>query len=201
MIPFSITRRIAGCWLPALAALLLTGCASTPMRVYVNPQADMTLYKKIAVVPFANLSGDPYAGARVTRAFTTELVIADRFQLVDPAVLTGELERTGAFPDAQGVIDAGKLKDAATRLEATAFIRGGVSEYAMRHQNTEDFPVVSFDVEMVDVATNTTIWRISVTETGKGRVPVVGGSNERSFGAVTQAACERAVAELKKRIL
>ncbi|MFI5370990.1 MAG: hypothetical protein ACHQ52_05470 [Candidatus Eisenbacteria bacterium] len=183
------------------AILALTGCASTPMRVYVNPQADMTMYKKVAVIPFANLSGDPYAGARVTRAFTTELVMADRFQLVDPAVLMGELERVGAFPDAQGQIDAGKLRDTATRLEATAFIRGGVSEYAMRHQNTDDFPVVSFDAEMVDVATNTVIWRVSVTESGKGRVPVVGGGSGRSFGAVTQAACERAVAELRKKVL
>ena len=201
MIPVSITRRIAGRWLPALATLLITGCAAAPMRVYVNPQADMTLYKKIAVVPFANLSGDPYAGARVTRAFTTELVIADRFQLVDPAVLTGELERNGAFPDAQGQIDAGKLKDAAARLEATAFIRGGVSEYAMRHAGTDDFPVVSFDAEMVDVATGTVIWRVSVTESGKGRFPVVGGPGERSFGAVTQAACRRAVDELRRKVL
>lgn len=191
------TRALAA----ALVALALGGCAAAPLRVYVNPQADMTLYKKIAVIPFANLSGDPYAGARVTRAFTTELVMADRFQLVDPAMLTGELERVGAFPDAQGQIDAVKLRDAANRLEATAFIRGGVSEYAMRHQNTEDFPVVSFDVEMVDVATNTTIWRVSVTESGKGRMPVVGGPTKRSFGAVTQAACERAVAELRKKIL
>jgi hypothetical protein len=178
----------------------LAGCASTPMRVYVNPQADMTLYQKIAVLPFANLSGDPYAAARVTRAFTTELVLADRFHLVDPAEMMAELERTAGTPDNQGQFDPAKLKDAATRLEATAFIRGGVSEYAMRHQGTDDFPVVSFDAEMVDVATGTVIWRVSVTESGKGRLPL-GGAGERSFGAVTQAACQRAVDELRKKVL
>lgn len=196
-----ILARWPARWLVALSVLGLAGCASAPMRIYVNPQADMTMYQKIVVLPFANLSGDPYGGARVTRAFTTELVLADRFRLVDPAAMTGELARTGGLPDALGQIDPAKVRDAATKLEATAYIRGGVSEYAMRRQGSDDFPVVSFDAEMVDVATGTVVWRVSVTESGRGRLPVVGGPSERSFGAVTQAACRRAVDELRRKLL
>jgi hypothetical protein len=191
------TRRAlaVGCWFAILAT---AGCAA-PARMFVNPQADMTLYKKVVVVPFANLSGDPYAGARVTRAFTTELVIADRFQLVDPAQLLGELDRTGALPDANGQVDPAKLRDAATRLEATAVIRGAVNEYASRGSGSDTYPVVSFDAEMVDTATGNIVWRISVTESGKGRLPIVGGAGERTFGRVTEAACEHAVGELKRK--
>ena len=70
----------------ALASLLLlSGCAASP-RLFVNPQADMTLYQKIAVVPFTNLSGEGFAAARVTRAFVTELVISNRFQILDPSL-------------------------------------------------------------------------------------------------------------------
>jgi hypothetical protein len=185
----------AGSWLAILATV---GCAA-PARMFVNPQADMTLYKKVVVVPFANLSGDTYAGARVTRAFTTELVIADRFQLVDPAQLLGELERAGALPDANGQVDPVKLRDAAARLEATAVIRGAVNEYASRGSGTDTYPVVSFDAEMVDTATGNIVWRISVTESGKGRLPIVGGAGERTFGRVTETACQRAVGELKKK--
>jgi len=180
----------------AAALLVCAGCAA-PLRVFVNSQADMTLYKKVVVVPFANLSGDPYAGGRITRALTTELVIADRFQLVDPAQLMGELDRIGGLPDAAGQIDAAKLRDAAGKLEATAFIRGAVTEYASRGNGTEMYPVVSFDAEMVDTATGNVVWRISVTESGKGRLPIVGGAGERTFGRVTQAACERAVGALR----
>lgn len=180
------------------AAVLATGCAA-PMRVYVNNQADMTLYDKVVVVPFANLSGDPYASGRVTRAFTTELVIADRFQFVDPAQLMGELDRSGGMPDAYGNIDMNKLREAATRLQATAWIRGAVSEYSVVHTPTAEYPVVSFDVEMVDVASGNVVWRVSVTESGKGRIPVVGGSGERTFGRVTQEACQRAVAALRAK--
>jgi len=182
----------------SLGLLAAVGCAA-PMRVFVNPQADMTLYHKVVVVPFANLSGDPYAGARITRAFTTELVIADRFQLIDPSQLLGELDRSGALPDANGQLDPAKLRDAAAKLEATAVIRGAVTEYASRGSGTDTYPVVGFDAEMVDTATGNIVWRISVTESGKGRMPIVGGAGERTYGRVTEAACQRAVDELRKK--
>lgn len=195
---------IRQCFMRAAAAVAVAvvagGCAA-PLRMYVNRQADMTLYDRVVVVPFSNLSGDPYAGNRVTRAFTTELVIADRFQFVDPAALQGELERSGGLPDALGQIDPVKLRDAATRLNATAWIRGAVSEYTLVRTQTQEFPVVSFDVEMVDAASGNVVWRLSVTESGKGRLPVVGGSGERTFGRVTQEACQRAVQALKARAL
>jgi hypothetical protein len=185
----------------ATAAVLVAGVAgcAVPLRLYVNNSADMTLYQKVVVVPFANLSGDPYAGGRVTRAFTTELVIADRFQFVDPAAFTGELERLGAQPDANGQIDPAKLRDAATRMQATAWIRGAVSEYSLVRTQTQEYPVVSFDVEMVDAASGNVVWRASVTRSGKSRLPVVGGSGERTFGRVTQEACRSAVGALKAR--
>lgn len=183
----------------ALALVVTSGCAAP--RLFVNREADMTLYAKVAVLPFHNLSGDAYASARVTRAFTTELIIAERFQIVDPAVLSGELERLNAGYDAQGQINFAKLKDAATAVGATAVIRGAVSEYAMRRAGTGEVPVVSFDAEMVDVATGFVVWRISITETGRGRLPIIGGPGERTFARVTQEACRRAVNVLRAKVL
>jgi hypothetical protein len=180
-----------------LAVLALSGCGAGA-RLYVNRQADMTFYKKVAVLQFSNLCPDMHAGARVTRALVTELSISDRFQLVDPAAVAGELERVGATPDAQGNIDPLKLKDVATRLEVTGFIRGAVTEYGMQRGGTEDFPVVSFDVEMVDAATGNSVWRISVTRKGKGRIPFLGGGM-RTFARVTQEACQQAVATLQQK--
>jgi hypothetical protein len=184
----------------AVMAALLAGCAASP-RLFVNREADMTLYQKIAVVPFHNLSGDAFGAARVTRAFTTELIISERFQIVDPSQLSGELERLNAGFDAQGQIQAAKLKDAAAAVGATAVIRGAVTEYATRRAGTNDFPVVSFEAEMIDVATGLVVWRIAVTETGRGRLPVVGGAGERTFARVTQAACKRAVGVLRAKAL
>jgi hypothetical protein len=179
---------------------LAAGCAPGP-RLFVNREADATLYKQVVIVPFANLSGDPYAAGRIVRALTTEFVIADRFQIVDPTLLLGELQKANVVPDATGQIDIVRLREAAGRLQATGVIRGSVTEYAMRRQGTDEFPVVAFDCEMVDVQTGIVVWRLSLNETGRGRLPILGGSGERSFSRVTQEACQRAVALLRAKIL
>lgn len=187
--------------LAALAAVVAgAGCAAGP-RLYVNRAADMTLYKRVVIVPFVNLSGEAYAPSRIVRALTTEMVIADRFEIVEPSLLLGELEKANVQPDVTGQIPLPKLRDAAARLEATAVIRGSVSEYAMRRLGAEEFPVVAFDCEMLDVQTGLVVWRISIRETGRGRLPIVGGSGERSYSRVTEEACKRAVAVLRAKIL
>lgn len=197
-----MTRARPACgWIAvAICGALLAGCASGP-RLFVNSQADMTLYKRVVVAPFGNLTGDPYAAARVTRAFTTELVIADRFELVDPALLLGELERAGARADNTGQFEIDKVRTAATALKATAIIRGTVTEYTTRRSGNDDYPVLSFDCEMVDVQTGTLIWRLSTSRSGKGRVPLVGGSGERTFSRLTEEACQHAVSVLKDKAL
>jgi hypothetical protein len=178
----------------------LAGCAASP-RLFVNRQADMTLYKQVVIVPFGNLSGDPFAPGRVMRAFTTELVIADRFRLVDPSLLLGELDRVSAQPDATGQFEISKVRDAATKLQATAIIRGTVTEYATHRAGTDEYPVVSFDCEMVDTQTGIVVWRMSINQSGQGRLPIVGGSGSRTFARVTEEACQRAVALLRAKIL
>jgi hypothetical protein len=125
-------------------------------------------------------------------------VIAERFEIVEPGEFYGMLERIGGLPDMQGHVDPQKIVDAANSAKATAVLRGAVSEYSMQRSGTDEFPVVTFDAELMDVATKGIVWRISITERGRGRVPIVGGLSTRSFGSVTQSACRRAVAVLKR---
>jgi TolB-like protein len=179
-----------------LGAVLSAGCAAGP-RMYVNRDADMAYYRKVAVLPFANLSGDAFAGERVTRAFVTELIIAERFQLVDPGEFRMVLDRMGALPDAQGNLDPQKLKEAAAKVEATGVIRGAVTEYQVQRSGTEECPVLSFYAEMVDVATGNVVWRIQTSKKGKGRLPMLGGSGSRTFGRLIEEACTDAVKRLR----
>ena len=184
----------------ALTALLLLGAglAQAGPRLFVNHKADLSYYQRIAVVPFANLTNDANAGERVTRAFMTELVIAERFQIVEPGEFHTVLERMGGLPDAQGHADPKKLAEAATEAQATGLIRGAVTEYSTQRNGNDEVPVITFDVEMLDVATLQTVWRITVSERGRGRLPLFGGANHKSFGMVTQDACREAVKALRK---
>lgn len=197
-----MSRAPSGTRLAAAVVLAtaLAGCAA-PTRLYVNPQADLTLYKKIAVLPFTNLSAQQFAGDRVSRAFTTELIMTDRFQVVEAGELAQILDRAGGGPDAQGGYDPQKLKDACQQLQATGYVRGAVTEYQMQRNGQDEIPVLGFDAELVDVATGNIVWRVSISRHGKGLLPGLGGASLRSLGALTQQACLEAVASLRGKAI
>ena len=184
--------------LASVLAIVL-GCASAPARLYVNPQADMTFYRKVVVLPFGNLSQQVLAGERLTRAFITELIITDRFKVVEPSDFYRVLERIGGEPGVDGTYDPDKLRQAAAEVEATGLIRGTVTEYQMLRVGQNEFPVVGFDVEMIDAATGNVVWRTSISRRGGSRVPVIGGAGHSTLGRLTQEACTALVEDLRKR--
>ena len=183
----------------ALSATAL-GCASAAApRYYVNPQADMTLYQKVAVLPFQNLSPQPLAGERVTRVFVTELIISDRYKVVEPAEFRTVLKDLEATPTGDGTYEPDKLKQAAVRVGATGIIRGAVTDYQLQRNGQDEFAVLSFDAELMDVETGNVVWRGSITRRGTNRIPLVGGSSSRTLGSLTQDACVELVSGLRKR--
>ncbi len=191
--------RLAAAGATVFLIACLPACGTKP-RLFVNGQADMTFYRKVAVLPFANLSPDAYAGVRVTRAFVTELLIADHFQLVDPAELHFELDKIGADPDSRGNYDPDKLKGVAARLKVTGLIRGALTEYQMVRSGNEEVPTVAFDVEMVDAATGDVVWRTSVSRRGHGRFPLLGGPPAMTYSRLLQEACEEVVDRLRREV-
>lgn len=176
------------------------GCAAA-QQLYVNPQADLTVYRKVAMLPMTNLTTDRFASERVARALMTELIATDRYQLVEPAELWSTLVGVGGEPGADGIIRPEKLREAAEKLGAQGVIRGAVTEYQLVRSGGGEVPQVGFDLEMIDVPTAQVVWRTTVNTTGRGRVPIVGGPGMRSLGLVTQSACRRVVALLKGRAL
>jgi hypothetical protein len=183
----------------AVAGAAVFGCAGSSPRLYINPDADMSYYKKVAVLPLSNLSADRFAGDRVTRMLITELTIADRFQIVEPADFWVVLERIGGTPGVQGVYDPKKLQEAAKEVGVTGIIRGSVNDYQMIRSGSgsSEYPVLAFDVELWDVATGNIAWRISLSKRGKRGLPLMGGS-ARTYGDLTERACREAVARLEK---
>jgi polysaccharide biosynthesis protein PelC len=191
--------RRAGVPAVVVLCLLSLSCASGA-RLYVNPEADMAYYKKIAVLPFANLSNDNLAAPRVTRAFVTELLMAARFQIVQPEDFAGALQRMGVSPNPDGTYDSAKLKEAADRLGVKGILRGAVSDYQVQRTEAGDVPIIAFDAELLDAGTGTVVWRSSITKRGRGRLPII-GSGSRSMSRLTQDACAELVGRLRKEAL
>jgi TolB-like protein len=182
-------------WL--VACFLAASCAPS-IRLYVNPEADPTFYRKIAVLPFTDLTSASQAGARVTRAFVTELIMTDRFEIIQPEDFTSTLHRMGVFKGQDGTYDPEKLKGAASQLGVTGILRGAVTEYQTSRTDGGDIPSIAFDAELMDAAAGKVVWRSSISKRGKGRVAIV-GTGIRSLGMLTQVACKELVEQLRKR--
>src|SRR5512140_1361713 len=186
--------------LPLVALLILagtSGCGSS-MRLYVNPDADMSYYTRIAVAPFTNFTSERFAAQRVGRAFLTELMIARRFNVVSEGDYSSALNKNGGSElSMAGLYDSAKLRSAAADVQATGVITGTVTEYQIQRLGTSSDPVVTFDVQLEDVATGNVVWRASITRKGKGRMPLLGGTGTRTFGRLVQSACEEMVGKLE----
>lgn len=193
-----MNARATACAAFVVAAFSLSGCAAGP-RLFVNADADMALYRRLAVLPLSNLSPERFAAERVSRALMTELIISNRFQLVEPAVTAAGLEKLALSSDPNRAIPLEKLKELAASLEVQGFVRGAVTEYQVSRVAGEEVAVLSFDVEMIDAATGTVVWRASVSRRGRGPIPVLGGASTRSFGPLTQRACREVVAALSAK--
>jgi len=181
-----------------LALSCLAASCAPAIRVYVNPDADLAFYRKIAVLPFTDMTAAPLAGARVTRAFVTELIMIDRFEIVQPEDFTSALHRMGVFKNQDGSYDPEKLRAAAVQMGVTGLLRGAVTEYQLGRTDSGDIPFLAFDAELMDIGTGNIVWRSSISRRGKGRVAIL-GTGTRSLGRLTQEACRELVAELRKR--
>src|SRR5512139_1709461 len=82
-----------------LAPVLLCGAwsCSAPVRDFTHSDADMTFYQKVGIIPFRSMTADAFAGEKFTGAFTTALLAAKMFEVVDPGVFATTLKQiTGA---------------------------------------------------------------------------------------------------------
>jgi len=191
-----VIRAAVVCALGLLA--IGTGGCATGQRLYVNPQADPGAYTKIAFLPFANLGSDQFAPERVSRAFESALLATDRYSIINAAQFYPQLTLGGVDP-AKIAADPEKLKAVTSAAGVTGILRGTITEYRSIRTGTEDYPVVAFEVELLDGPTGTVVWRTSVTAKGRGSMALLGMSGERSFTQVTQNACARAVSALHGR--
>jgi polysaccharide biosynthesis protein PelC len=152
----STTRR-------ALIAVLIVGAAGCggPAR-YVNPTADFSAVKTVAVLPFENLSGDKVSSERVQRVFLTELLVLNTFQVVEPGQTNYSIRRANVDVSA---LTADDIKKLGTELKADALFTGTVIECVDRAGSAEGSRL-SLQLRLVEVETGQTLWSSSSTRKG-----------------------------------
>ena len=146
----------------AAAILLFSGCASSPTR-YLHPNADLGAVKKVAVLPFENVSGEQSASDKVHKIFLVELLSLEVFDVIEPGMVSKALKgETAATPDQLTPED---LKRIGKALGADALFIGQVVDYAdARGQSSA--PEVTLQLRLVETTSGATVWSTSETRSG-----------------------------------
>lgn len=174
-------------------AVLWAGCGGS--RSFVHPQTDIGFYKKLGVVTFRNLTGDRFAGQKMTSSFVTELLLSKKFDVVEP----GEFERIvadvlkGTAGSEEQELNAEQLKAIGEKAGVQGVIEGEVREFQMTRIGSEDFPLISLAIKLVDAPSGQVIWMSSYTAKGGPKFPIFSFGETRTLGELAQKVCRKMV--------
>jgi hypothetical protein len=177
---------------PKSAAILLLilffgGCAGGGVR-YHNPDMDFAAIRRVAVLPFANLTRDASAAERVRDVFTTMLLATHTMYVLPPGEVFRGISRAGmADPTRPSSEEAKRL---AGIVSADAVITGVVREYGEVRSGQSVANMVSLSLQMMEAQTGTVVWSAESTKGGiTVRDRLFGGGGE-PMNKVTQDAVD-----------
>lgn len=179
-----------------LLTLFLTGTrAPEPVvKTHTKPQAEF--YKKVAVMPFENLTKNHFAHEIIRSMLINELFGTGFLEVCDPAQVDSILAEINKAREAK--IDFSTAQQVAQNLGAGAIILGSVGEYQMARREREIVPEVEVSARMLNTNTGEIIWTGSLVYQGKSRL--LGTTLAPSLTQAAQKVISRMVEPLEKEL-
>ena len=172
------------------AALVAGGCAARSASVtYHDPNMDFSLIQTVAVVPFANLSGNTRAGDAVRDVFMTMLQATGSMYVLPPGEVGRGLDRLSLSEPSEPTSE--QVVQLASVLGADVVIVGTVLEYGEVRSGSNSSGVVSVGVKMLEGQTGRVVWSTSSSAGGVSVAARVFGGGGQPMDDVTRKAVEQ----------
>lgn len=191
---YNVSKMLSNSGKLVLILLLLTmaGCGGQVVR-YINPEANFSYIRKVAILPFNNLTNDRYAGEKVRAALTVDLLSRMTFDVMEQGevskVLTLVMRATGAEEGMVLELDKETLKLLGERLGVQAVILGSVDDYEYKRTGG----VVSVSVRMLDTSSGLILWQAKATATGSSFGRKMLGLDSKDASTLTRKAVRKAL--------
>ena len=141
----------------------LAACAASNTN-YHDPDMDFSALRTVAVLPFANLTRDKMAGARVKDLFANSLLSTGVVYVVPTGEVARSLMRIGVqiptAPSSEEIVKLGAI------IKVDAVITGTVREYGEVKSGSTAANVISLGVQMIDTQSRKVVWAASSTKGG-----------------------------------
>lgn len=172
------------------------GC-SAPVRDFTHSEADMSFYQKVGVIPFRSLTADAFAGEKFTASFTTALLSAKLFEVVDPGVFATSLKQVAGARVPEDSLTPEQLQKLGESAGVQGIFIGSVMQYEMTATGSGPFPVIAADVRFIDVATGTVVWTAAVSDRGGPKTPIVGVGEIHTLGELADHLSRKMIGTIK----
>jgi TolB-like protein len=174
---------------------LISGCGTGSIVKYVNPAADLTYVKKVAVLPFNNLSDDRFAGERVRSALIVDLMSREAFEVLEQGEVSKVMDvvfRMKGIEEGKAFqIDKETLNMLGEKMGVQSVIMGSVDEYLGERYGAARGVTIS--LKMLDTGSGTVLWQANVTESGASPIRKLVGLDELDISTLTRRAIKRAI--------
>ena len=171
-----------------IASLLLTaasGCAAKhgAQVTFHEPTMDFSLVRKVAVMPFANMSTAQTADERVRDVFMTMLQATGQIYVLPMGEVQRGLSRVEmqnpTAPSDQDVVALAKV------LSCDAVITGSVLEYGEARSGSAAASYISVTVQMLEAGTGKLVWSAQSTKGGITAADRMFGGGGQPMNVVT----------------
>jgi hypothetical protein len=171
----------------------LAACASVS-DTYFDPNMDFGAIRKVAVMPFENLTNDKQASERVRDVTVTLILATEAVYVIPVGEVARGVERVNvANPSAPSTEEVIKL---ARIIEADAVLTGVVREYGEVRSGTTTANVVSMSLQMAETQTGKVVWSSSST---RGKISIFDrlfGGGGQPMNEITEKAVKRLLDKL-----
>lgn len=172
-----------------LTPLIMGGCTVWSREV-PPPHA----LKKVAILPFYNISGYRDAGKVVANVFVTEMFKTEKFYVEETGNIVQFMiqERMNSV----GEIEIERLKIIGKRLGVDVVMTGTVEEFA-EAGGAYSVPTVAITARMIDSNTGNLVWSGQNKRKGDDYIVILDFGNVRSLTALTQKVVREMIDTIK----
>jgi len=185
-------KAVARLFLAAVVIVAFTSCSNVmkkPDHVKVKDPASL---KKIAVLPFYNISGRRDAGKMVANNFVTELFLGGRYRVEEPGNILQFMVQENI--NVVGEMGIDRIKILGRRLGVDAVLVGIVDVFDDGARNT---PRVSITARLVESESGNIVWSEQLSKDGDDYIIAFGVGKIRSANALAQKVIRLMIKSIK----
>jgi TolB-like protein len=147
----------------ALCSMLIFiyGCGGP--KYHIQPKADISDIKRVAVLPLENFTADTYAGEKIRRIVISEL-LSRGIDVIEPGEVTRILKESEVR--SLGSIKVSDIQNIGKTLGVEAVMLGSVEAFGMGRGISVTYPEVSIHLILLEASSGNIVWSVLHTTGG-----------------------------------